>query len=78
MIKAKPSSLTEWLNTIMLFIGIASMIFIAGRKDEQLTALAKVSTQLVDVSSQQGKSLAEIQIQYVNIKEKVDALYYKK
>lgn len=74
----KPSSLTEWLNTIMLFIGLASLIFIAGHKDEQLTALTKVSSQLVQVSSEQGRDLVELKIKYIDIKEKVDAIYFKR
>ena len=69
----KQLKLSEWLNTAIMLIGICSLIFIAGHKDQQLQDLVEATTQLVKISAKHDMDLAVMAKDYAAIKERLDA-----
>lgn len=73
----KQLKLSEWLNTAIMLIGIASLIFIAGRKDQQLEDLVEATTSLVKISAKHDMDLMVISKDYAALKERLDAINRK-
>lgn len=61
------SRLTDWLNIAITLIGIASLVFIAGRKDKQLEDLVTITS---DMAKIQVTTLQDV----AAIKERLNAL----
>lgn len=70
----KQIKLSDWLNTAVMLIGISSLIFIAGRKDQQLQDLVEATTALVKISAKHDMDLVVIAKDYAALKERLDAL----
>jgi hypothetical protein len=73
----KQLKLSEWLNTAIMLIGISSLVFIAGRKDQQLEDLVKATSDLVKISAKHDMDLMLISKDYAALKERLDALSRK-
>lgn len=65
------SRLTDWLNIAITLIGIASLVFIAGRKDKQLEDLVSITS---DMAKVQIVTLQDI----AAIKERLNAIERKR
>lgn len=74
----KPLKLSEWLNTAIMLIGIASLVFIAGRKDQQLEDLVKATATLVEISGKHDKDILLLNKDYTALKEQIDAINRKR
>lgn len=61
------SRITDWLNIAITLIGIASLVFIAGRKDKQLEDLVTITS---DMAKIQVTTLQDV----AAIKERLNAL----
>lgn len=70
----KPLKLSEWLNSAVMIVGIASLVFIAGRKDQQLEDLVKATATLVEISSKHDMNLAALNKDYTQLKEQIDGI----
>jgi hypothetical protein len=73
----KQLKLSEWLNTAIMLIGITSLVFIAGRKDQQLEDLVRATSDLVKISTKHDMDLMVISKDYASLKERLDALSRK-
>lgn len=73
----KQLKLSEWLNTAIMLIGICSLIFIAGRKDQQLQDLVEATSQLVKISAKHDMDLMVVTKDYAALKERLDAVNRK-
>lgn len=70
----KQLKLSEWLNTAIMLIGIGSLVFIAGRKDQQLEDLVKATATLVEISSKHDMDILTLNKDYMHLKEQIDAI----
>lgn len=65
------SRVTDWLNIAITLIGIASLVFIAGRKDKQLEDLVGITKDMANIQVSQLQDIAAI-------KERLNALERQK